>query len=538
MGTITLEKLIQDNQKYCRKFLYLALLISALALFLLISPILNIKDIHPRFDEIRFMWHHMALASLVPLCMGWWAYAKRRRTFLDYVKASANLEQALRNHDRLFVQRTVDDVQVLARSNRLIQEAIKIHQSDIDNHLTQLAKDELLKQLEKDFNRFIHQCDEKLAELKNHTSLMRARNHVRASLALLVTRRMEISQQWEQAYENFSWWNKLMYGGSKPDFSKLDEITHGLQRMDLTLVQKHEMDIQHLNNHFEVIKVQAFNRIYTAKSLADKFVNECANQKDTDTELLKTALWFSALSLPISVWSDVSRAGDVYDVLRQVNGNFAGMSNIEIWWETLFLSPESLAGLTSLTKGAYFEQLVAADMGGALHEHFNHPDTDIIIDGVAFQIKATDSSSYINSVSDEIPIIATSEVALQTGAIDSGYSNEDLVGTVSLAFGGTVIDINDSAVDAILSGLGGIGLLATARGINHAADKHKNGGDAVEALFEGVGVAILGTASALVGTAEIAYKIITSRPSKFVGRVLERNLKKLDEKLFPIKTQN
>src|SRR5690606_12264920 len=117
-----------------------------------------------------------------------------------------------------------------------------------------------------------------------------------------------------------------------------------------------------------------------------------------ESDLLKKSLWLSALSLPVSAWSDLDSAGNVYDALRRVNGNFANMSDTEIWWETLFISPESLTGLAALTKGAYFEQLVSADTGGVLFEHFNHPGTDIVIDSVAYQIKATDSVGYVRSV--------------------------------------------------------------------------------------------------------------------------------------------
>ena len=128
----------------------------------------------------------------------------------------------------------------------------------------------------------------------------------------------------------------------------------------------------------------------------------------------------SGLSIPVSITGDLYSANAVFDALRGVNSNFENMSNTEIWWETLWMSPESLAGLTSLTKGAYFEQLVAGDTGGELFEHFNHADTDITIDGIEFQLKATDSVGYINSVDDDIPVITTSEVAAQSTAIDSG----------------------------------------------------------------------------------------------------------------------
>ena len=148
------------------------------------------------------------------------------------------------------------------------------------------------------------------------------------------------------------------------------------------------------------------------------------------------------------------------------------------------------------------------DTRGTLFEHFNNPGTDIIIDGQAYQLKATDSASYVNSVPEDIPVIATSEVAEATRAIDSGYSNDELEQSVQLALGGSVIDIKDTAIDALLSGVG------------------------VEAIFEGAGVAIEGTARAMVGTAELGYKVLTSRPSRFIGSTALAGMKKLDNKLF------
>lgn len=208
------------------------------------------------------------------------------------------------------------------------------------------------------------------------------------------------------------------------------------------------------------------------------------------------------------------------------------MSDGEIWLESLFLPAESLAGLAALTKGAYFERLVANDTGGELFAHFNHPDTDIVIDGISFQLKATDSPEYVFSVDESIPVIATTEVALATGVIDGGYSNEELTRTIDSALGGTIIDIGDTGADAILAGLGGLGFFATIEGINHASKKHENDGDAVEALFEGAGVAIEGTARGLFGLAEMAYNIWMSRPIRFIRRVLLSLLKKFDDKMM------
>jgi hypothetical protein len=122
-------------------------------------------------------------------------------------------------------------------------------------------------------------------------------------------------------------------------------------------------------------------------------------------------------------------------------------------------------------------------------------------------------------------------VALSTGAIDSGISNNDISDVVDNALGGTVLDVGDTTVDAILSGLGGLGLFATLEGINHATKKYEKNGDVEEAIFEGAGVAIEGTAKALVGTAEMSYKILASRPSRFIGRLLLKICKKIEKKL-------
>jgi len=163
-----------------------------------------------------------------------------------------------------------------------------------------------------------------------------------------------------------------------------------------------------------------------------------------------------------------------------------------------------------------------------LFEHFNHPNTDIVIDGVATQLKATDSISYINGIDDNIPVIATSEVAQQTDAIDSEISNMDMTETTELALGGTVIDIGDTSIDTILGGLGGLGLFSSIKGINHAAKQHVNGKNTEEAIVEGIEIAVTGTAKGIVNVSELAYKGVTSRPCRLIGR----NMLKIVIKIF------
>lgn len=181
-----------------------------------------------------------------------------------------------------------------------------------------------------------------------------------------------------------------------------------------------------------------------------------------------------------------------------------------------------------MAKGANFEQLVANATSGTLHASFNTQDTDIVIVGVAYQIKATDSEACLATVPEDIPIIATSEVADATGSLDVGISHADVESATALALGGTIIDLGDTAADALLMGAGGLGHLTTLRGINHAAARIKAGEGSELAVLEGLGVAIKGTAKALVDSAELGYKLVTSRPSQFLGRQLHKVATQID----------
>lgn len=128
-------------------------------------------------------------------------------------------------------------------------------------------------------------------------------------------------------------------------------------------------------------------------------------------------------------------------------------------------------------------------------------------------MKATDNAGYIESVDPDIPVIATSEVAFETGALDGGMTNAGLDSATDLALGGSVVDFPDTAMDAVVGGLSGLDIFATLRGINHAIDRHREGIDKAEAIEEGIGVAGDWDYKGNRGPSRA-----TSRPSRFLGR--------------------
>ena len=480
--------------------------------------------------ELPYIVLALGLPSVVILVIKSSQYINSKRLLADYQRMQWKLEKACSDTSLTSIQAVIFEAEKSAQTNNLISKLLQYYQPELSKQMTKLHRLSLVAALKKEHASLASTCSKKIQEIRQQVPLIKARDHISTSLDFLTARHTEMIGQWETAYESFSWWNKLKYMDG-PDFSEIKKAISDLKALQSKLMIMHSDDFETLDSHFKQLEAKAIARLSASNTETRSQIRQCTYQDAANSDLLKKSLWFSAMSVPVSIWSDLDSASDVYATLREVNSNYVGMSDTEIWWDSLFLPAESLAGLTALTKGAYFENLVAEDTGGQLFEHFNNPDTDIVIDGVAFQIKATDSEGYVNSVDELIPVIATSEVAVATGAIDGGYSNEELTNTIDNALGGTVVDMGDTAADAILAGLGGLGFFATIQGINHASEKYENGGDAVEAVFEGAGVAIEGTARALVGAAELGYNVLMSRPSRFMGRTLLKGLVKLDNKL-------
>lgn len=368
---------------------------------------------------------------------------------------------------------------------------------------------------------------EQVATQRLASPAIRAQKMITEAIARAKQLREEAERQLDAQREKLllKWWFDL----TRPSFEEIDIKIAELEAAKGRLIASGQ--ISRTEQHYDDLSELSKQRIEQIKKDVISIIPSHHDDEFDDRRIVQHALMLSALSIPISAWRDISQAGDVYESLREVNGNYADMMDAEIWLDTLLLSGPQLAGLAALTKGAYFEALVEGDFGGERFEHFNHPDTDIVVDGVAYQIKATDSVDYIESVPDDIPVISTSEIADLTGSIDGGYTNEELTDVVDLAIGGTVVDISDTALDAVFTGIGGVGVLAIIRGVRRASARFRETGDAIASLFEGLSATATATAKTTVNAAELATKSVvglaTSKPAKFTGRVVLSSAKAL-----------
>jgi hypothetical protein len=357
----------------------------------------------------------------------------------------------------------------------------------------------------------------KIEALRKDDPFLRAKRTLRNAIRSVGEQKAAAQRQIDEAIaKSLLKWRKQW---SRPDFAEVDVKIVELEDALRTLEQSPQF--READQRFAELAVMVERRARDVETVALTAIPQSREEAFDSDWVVRNALYVSALSVPVSAWGDLSQASDIFATLRDVNGNYEGMSDVDIWLDTLMMPSEQLAGLVSLTKGAYFEELVEADFGGVRFEHFNHPDTDIVIDGIEYQIKATDSASYINSVADHIPTIVTSEKAEMTGSIDGGYTNEALTDGVELVLGGPVIDFSDTALDAVFAGLGFISIVGLVKGIARGASIYRETGDAVGGLASGVGVTFEESVWAVINILELATRGalagVTSKPARYLG---------------------
>lgn len=359
--------------------------------------------------------------------------------------------------------------------------------------------------------------NKRIEALREDDPFLRAKRTLKNAIRSISEQKAAAQRQIDEAIEqSFLKWRKQW---SRPDFSEVDAKIVELEDALRTL--EHSPQYQQAHRHFAELAALVETRVRGVETLALNAIPQSRDEGYDSDWVVRNALYVSALSVPMSAWGDLSQASDIFETLRDVNSNYADMSDLDIWLDTLMMPGEQLAGLVSLVKGAYFEELVQADFGGVRFEHFNHPDTDLVIDGIEYQIKATDSVSYIDSVADHIPVISTSEIAEVTGSIDGGYTNGDLIDDVEIVLGGPVIDFSDTALDAVFSGLGFISIVGLVKGIARGAQIYRETDDAVEGLASGVGVTFEESVWAVINSVELVFRgaqtVIGSKPARYLG---------------------
>lgn len=446
----------------------------------------------------------MGSGGLGALTLAFWAHAEQRR-YLAFCAHKYDVAAALAAPSSDIMSGLLERLGATTANSEACEAYLSAWMPALDTHLDQLLDQEAQQERQARIAALCREADQmvKAAARRRHESRPDVRARMRLEQEIPHLRRLvqEADNQFNATLDKrrLKWWLKMTR-----DRSALEHVEDQIAALEVALERlKVSPSLVQADDEFIALNAMIDRRIAEAKAAAMGAVPSSRLIPFEPDHALSAGFVAGAVGGMASLVDDVAQAGAVYDALREVNGNYAEMSDFEIWLESLSMPTDSLIGLASLTKGAYFEKLVEHDFGGARFAEFNHPDTDIVIDGIAYQIKATDSASYINSVADHIPVIATSEIAETTGAIDGGYNNEELAEAIDLALGGTLIDVGDAVLDGVTTGLGGVGIVAILIGSHTAWKTYQETGDAAEALAIGIKTIAKRTARTLVNLAEI-----------------------------------
>lgn len=459
-----------------------------------------------------------------------------RRRLRAFVDQEQHIAQAMAVREAHPLKCAIDELVEAQMPSQQGKAYLDIWLPILQHRLERLLDKEAKEQRKARIEQLCRQADQmvKAAIRRRHEALPEVRARMRLEEEIPHLRRLveEADKQFKAGLDKrkLKWWLMLTR-----DRSSLEEVERQIAALETALAKVvTSPTLIAAEEQFLEFNAIVDRRVLKAKTVAIQAVPDSRDTPFEPDHALAAGLIAGAAAGADSLVNDLRGAGSIYASLREVNGRFADFSNFEIWQETLAMPSESLIGLASLTKGAYFEKLVEQDFGGERFENFNHPDTDIVIDGVEIQIKATDSVSYINSVADHIPVIATSEVAEKTDAIDGGFSNEELSEAIDLALGGTVVDIGDAVLDGLTTGLGGVGIVAILSGSHSAWKSYQRSGNAIEALGTGLQTTAARTARSTVNLVEMAYRgsaaVVMSKPVKVVSGAIRSGLEAANRK--------
>ncbi len=503
--------------------------VAVLALATALSPAFP-SDLPAAFSSSE-LWLAVSVTAAVALLLAGAASFTRKDLAL-FSQAECEIRSALSASNSALLAEHLGEIEHLARRTRAVS-VLKEHFSEqLDLHLERILQREAREKRQARVEALCRAARStlatKLAEDRANSPIVLAKQRLVDAIANLKLQKAEAEKELDRQREMK--WLKLWFDMTRPDFAEVDEKIVELEAALCRLRKSGALEAE--SGRYDALAARIEKRTKEIERAAIKAIPQDHSEQFDEDRILRNATWLAAFSVPVSAWNDFSKAGDVYDSLREVNGNYLEFSNFDIWLDTLTMAPAELAGLGSLAKGAYFERLIESDFGGQRFEHFNHPDTDIVIDGTAYQVKATDSAAYVEGVPDDIPVISTTEIAEITGSIDGGYLNADLTETIDLPLGGTVIDIGDTTVDAVLTGVGGVGIFAILKGVWSGSAHYRETGNALEALSAGLSTTAVSTARTAVNAAEIVGRgtvgFFRSRPMRFAGRVIAAGSRRMD----------
>lgn len=262
-SNVKLNTLLLKHHQHCQQRLVKALLITFAGL-LLALVLYYFRERSIVLGGFALNFRHFSLVLLLPLAVlaaiEWRCYIRLKVTFREYTQVLVNLELAMLATKHEVARKKLLNAQANAKNNHLALAAIAERAPFIDSHIELLTKAALSEKLKVEMAAFRQECDAKLQTMKSQVPLIKAENKLRSLLAYIQARREQVTKQWEEAYDNSSWWNKLVNAGPVPGVSELDKAERDLKQMHSTLMIRHGKDLKRLETHFAKLKANTLLR--------------------------------------------------------------------------------------------------------------------------------------------------------------------------------------------------------------------------------------------------------------------------------------
>jgi hypothetical protein len=130
------------------------------------------------------------------------------------------------------------------------------------------------------------ECTKAIDNIRTNSPLLKVQNKLSSTLAFLKQRKKELVKQWDLAYSQFSWWNKIKYS-TGPDFSELDTQIRDADTLNTSFKVKHAEDVHALNFALVAKGQQLLSRLSSAQKKAEELIDVNVTFQGSGNKLLQ-----------------------------------------------------------------------------------------------------------------------------------------------------------------------------------------------------------------------------------------------------------
>ena len=142
----------------------------------------------------------------------------------------------------------------------------------------------------------LRENEKRSIKLEDELPIVKANKKIESALNFFELKLIEIQREWEVAYKNSSWWNKLKYS-SGPDYSEIKNRIQELEAMNLNFKMKYGKSLSKLKGHLKHQFNLRKHRIENSHDHALKILTQYKNDVLGEDDLIRKSFWVETIVL-------------------------------------------------------------------------------------------------------------------------------------------------------------------------------------------------------------------------------------------------